>query len=146
MQTKIKRNEFLKSLGLKGASLMAVYCGATALASCQNDSEVSPSSAIDFTLDLSSSAFNSLQTVGNFIVNNGVVVARVSSSAFAAVTQVCSHEGQKRIMYNKTGNLFSCDAHGATFSVNGAKLNNVSSKGIAAYQTTLTNNSLRVFS
>ncbi len=146
MDTKIKRSEFLKSLGFKGASLMAVYCSATILTSCKNESEVSPSTSVDFTLDISSSAYNSLQTVGNYIINNGVVVARVSSSAFAAVTQVCSHEGQRRIVYNKGENLFSCDAHGATFSINGAKLNNVSSKGITSYQTTLTNNSLRVFS
>ncbi|MEY3854785.1 MAG: hypothetical protein RIS68_799, partial [Bacteroidota bacterium] len=33
MENKIKRNEFLKSLGFKGASLLAVYCGASALSS-----------------------------------------------------------------------------------------------------------------
>jgi hypothetical protein len=47
-------------------------------------------------------------------------------------------------MYNGSG--FSCPVHGATFSITGAKTNNVSNKGITAYQTTLTNSSLRVFS
>lgn len=144
MENKIKRNDFLKSLGLKGASLMAIYCGASALSSCQNESEVAPSGTIDFTLDLTNASYSALNTVGKYIVYNKVVIARVSTTSFAAVTQICSHEGQAQVMYNGSG--FSCPAHGATFSITGAKTNNVSSKGITAYQTTLTNTSLRVFS
>ena len=144
MENKIKRNEFLKSLGLKGASLMAIYCGASALSSCQNESEVAPSGSVDFTLDLTNASYSTLNTVGKYIIYNKVVVARVSATSFAAVTQICSHEGQAQVMYNGSG--FSCPAHGATFSITGAKTNNVSSKGITAYQTTLTNTSLRVFS
>ena len=144
MENKIKRNDFLKSLGLKGASLMAIYCGASALSSCQNESEVAPSGTIDFTLDLTNASYSALNTVGKYIVYNKVVIARVSTTSFAAVTQIWSHEGQAQVMYNGSG--FSCPAHGATFSITGAKTNNVSSKGITAYQTTLTNTSLRVFS
>jgi nitrite reductase/ring-hydroxylating ferredoxin subunit len=144
MDNKIKRNEFLKSLGLKGASLMAIYCGASALSSCQNESEVAPSGTVDFTLDLTNASYSALNTVGKYITINKVVIARVSATSFAAVTQICSHEGQAQVMYNGSG--FSCPAHGATFSITGAKTNNVSNKGITAYQTTLTNSSLRVFS
>lgn len=144
MENKIKRNDFLKSLGFKGASLMAIYCGASALSSCKNESEVAPSGAVDFTLDLTNASYSALNTVGKYITVNKVVIARVSATSFAAVTQICSHEGQAQVMYNGSG--FSCPAHGATFSITGAKTNNVSSKGITAYQTTLTNSSLRVFS
>ena len=143
MENKIKRHEFLKSLGLKGASLLAVYCGASALSSCQNES-VTPASNVDFTLDLTNASYSVLNTVGKYITINKVVIARVSATSFAAVTQICSHEGQAQVMYNGSG--FSCPAHGATFSITGAKTNNVSNKGITAYQTTLTNSSLRVFS
>jgi len=144
MENKIKRNDFLKSLGLKGASLMAIYCGASALSSCQNESDVAPSGNVDFTLDLTNASYSALNTVGKYITYNKVVIARVSATSFAAVTQICSHEGQAQVMYNGSG--FSCPAHGASFSIKGAKTNNVSSKGITAYQTTLTNSSLRVFS
>jgi len=144
MENKIKRNDFLKSLGLKGASLMAIYCGASALSSYQNESEVAPSGTVDFTLDLTNASYSVLNTVGKYITYNKVVIARVSATSFAAVTQICSHEGQAQVMYNGSG--FSCPAHGASFSITGAKTNNVSSKGITAYQTTLTNSSLRVFS
>lgn len=144
MENKIKRNDFLKSLGLKGASLMAIYCGASALSSCQNESDVAPSGPVDFTLDLTNASYSTLNTVGKYITYNKVVIARVSATSFAAVTQVCSHQGQVQVMYNGSG--FSCPAHGASFSITGANINNVSSKGITAYQTTLINASLRVFS
>lgn len=144
MYNKIKRNDFLKSLGLKGASLMAIYCGANALSSCQNESDVAPSGAVDFTLDLTNASYSALNTVGKFITYNKVVIARISATSFAAVTQICSHQGQEQIVY--TGSGFYCSVHGASFSITGAKTNNVSSKGITAYQTTLTNVSLRVFS
>lgn len=144
MEDKIKRIEFLKSLGLKGASLMAVYCGVNVFSSCQNESNLSPSGAIDFTLDLTNASYSTLNTVGKYIVFNKVVIARVSSTTFAAVTQICSHQGQEQIVYNGSG--FYCPVHGASFSVTGAKINNVSNKGITAYQTSFTNTSLRVFS
>ncbi len=146
MENKIKRNEFLKSLGFKGASLLAIYCGASTLSSCKNDSGLSPSGPIDFTIDLSNVSYSKLNTVGSYLVYNQVVIARTSSAAtgFAAVTQVCSHEGQSQIYY--TGSGFACPVHGAAFSISGARANNVSSKGITAYQTALSGTSLRVFS
>ncbi|MEY4308314.1 MAG: hypothetical protein RL422_517 [Bacteroidota bacterium] len=143
MENKIKRHEFLKSLGLKGASLLAVYCGASTLSSCQNES-VTPASNVDFTLDLTNAAYSKLNTAGNYVIYNGVVVARVSSTSFAAVTQVCSHEGRPNVIYS--GNGFYCTVHGATFSTSGAGTNANGSKGIKAYQTTLSGTNLRVFS
>jgi cytochrome b6-f complex iron-sulfur subunit len=143
MENKIKRHEFLKSLGLKGASLLAVYCGASSLSSCTNES-VTPASSVDLTLDLTSATYSKLNTVGNYVIANGIVVARISSTAFAAVTQVCSHENKANVIYSGGG--FYCTQHGATFSTTGAGTNANGSKGIKAYQTTLSGTNLRVFS
>lgn len=143
MENKIKRHEFLKSLGLKGASLLAVYCGASALSSCTNES-VSPASSVDFTLDLTNTTYSKLNTAGNYVIYNGVVVARVSSTTFAAVTQVCSHENKANVIFSGGG--FYCTQHGATFSTTGVGTNANGSKGIKAYQTTLSGTNLRVFS
>jgi cytochrome b6-f complex iron-sulfur subunit len=143
MEDKIKRNEFLKSLGLKGASLLAVYCGVSSLSSCQNEA-VSPASGVDFTLDLTTPTYSKLNTAGNYIIANGIVVARVSSTSFAAVTQVCSHENKPNVIFSSGG--FYCTQHGATFSTTGVGTNANGSRGIKAYQTTLSGTSLHVFS
>ncbi|MFD3276570.1 Rieske 2Fe-2S domain-containing protein [Aquirufa echingensis] len=141
MQSKMKRNEFLKSLGLKGASLLAVYCGASALSSCENES-LTPASAVDFTLDLSNASYSALNTVGKYVIYNQIVVARVSSTSFAAVTQICTHEGKAQVIYN--GSKFYCTAHGATFSTSGTA-ESVTSKALKTYQTALTGTTLRVY-
>ncbi|MHA8079137.1 Rieske 2Fe-2S domain-containing protein [Aquirufa antheringensis] len=142
MENKIKRHAFLKSLGLKGASLLAVYCGVSTLSSCKNES-VAPASSVDFSLDLTNPTYSKLNTVGNYVIANGIVIARVSSTGFAAVTQVCSHENKANVIYSGGG--FYCTQHGATFSTTGAGTNANGSKGIKAYQTSLSGTSLRIF-
>ena len=134
MEERIKRNEFLKSLGLKGAALLAVYCGASA---CQADVGVTPASNVDFTLDVSALA------VGKYLINSKVVVARVSSSSYVAVSQVCPHENLLALTFNGTN--FYCGQHGASFSTSGTALS-VTSRSLTVYKTALTGTSLRVYS
>jgi len=143
MENKIKRHEFLRSLGFKGASLLAVYCGVSSLSSCKNES-VAPSGNVDFSLDLTTATNSKLNTPGNYVIANGIVIARISSTDFAAVTQVCSHEGRANVIYNGSG--FYCTVHGATFSTSGAGTNANGSRGIQAYKTALTGTSLRIYS
>ena len=134
MEERIKRNEFLKSLGIKVAALLAVYCGASA---CQADAGVTPASNVDFTLDVASLA------VGKYLVNSQVVVARVTSSSYVAVSQVCPHENLLALTFNGTN--FYCGQHGASFTTSGSALS-VTSRSLTVYKTTLTGTSLRVYS
>jgi len=146
MNEKMNRMEFLKSLGLKGASLFAVYCAASGLSSCVNES-MDPTTTTGGTgneliLDLNSAAYSKLNTVGNYVVVSGVVIARVSATAFAAVTQVCSHEGQRKVVFN--AGEFYCPAHGARFDTAGKGLNSTGSRGLKTYVTTLDGTTLKV--
>jgi cytochrome b6-f complex iron-sulfur subunit len=101
------------------------------------------SSGTDFTLDLTNPAYSKLNTTGSYVIENRIVIARVSSSAFAAVTQVCSHEGKAKVYFNS--GEFYCPEHGARFDINGKGLNSKGSKGLKTYQTELTGSTLRVF-
>jgi cytochrome b6-f complex iron-sulfur subunit len=146
MNEKMNRMEFLKSLGLKGASLFAVYCAASGLSSCVNESmdPTNPTggSGNELILDLNSVAYSKLNTVGIYVVVSGVVIARVSASAFAAVTQVCSHEGQRKVVFN--AGEFYCPVHGARFDTAGKGLNANGSRGLKTYATTLQGTTLKV--
>ncbi len=146
MNKKMNRMEFLKSLGLKGASLFAVYCAASGLSSCVNES-MDPTNPTGVTgneliLDLNSAAYSKLNTVGNYVVVSGIVIARVSTSSFAAVTQVCSHEGRRQVVFN--AGEFYCAAHGARFDTAGKGLNSTGSRGLKTYVTTLDGTALKV--
>ena len=138
--------EFLKSLGLKGASLFAVYCAASGLSSCVNESmdPTNPTGGTgnELSLDLTSATYSKLNTVGNYVVVSGIVIARVSATAFAAVTQVCSHEGRRQVVFN--AGEFYCAAHGARFDTAGKGLNSTGSRGLKTYVTALQGNILTV--
>ena len=146
MNEKMNRMEFLKSLGLKGASLFAVYCAASGLSSCVNES-MDPTNPTGVTgneliLDLNSAAYSKLNTVGNYVVVSGIVIARVSATAFAAVTQVCSHEGRRQVVFN--AGEFYCAAHGARFDTAGKGLNSTGTRGLKTYATVLDGTNLKV--
>ncbi len=146
MNEKMNRMEFLKSLGLKGASLFAVYCAASGLSSCVNES-MDPTTSTggtgnELTLDLTSATYSKLNTVGNYVIVSGIVIARISATAFAAVTQVCSHEGQRKVVFN--AGEFYCPAHGARFDTAGKGLNSTGSRGLKTYVTSLQGTTLKV--
>jgi cytochrome b6-f complex iron-sulfur subunit len=146
MNEKMNRMEFLKSLGLKGASLFAVYCAASGLSSCVNESmdPTTPTGGTgnELVLDLTSAAYSKLNTVGNFVIESGIVIARVSTTVFAAVTQVCSHEGQRKVVFN--AGEFYCPVHGARFDTAGKGLNANGSRGLKTYATSLEGTILKV--
>jgi cytochrome b6-f complex iron-sulfur subunit len=146
MNEKMNRMEFLKSLGLKGASLFAVYCAASGLSSCVNESmdPTTPSGGTgnELTLDLTSATYSKLNTTGNYVIVSGIVIARVSATAFAAVTQVCSHEGRRQVVFN--AGEFYCAAHGARFDTAGKGLNSTGSRGLKTYATVLDGTNLKV--
>ncbi len=141
LQEKINRIAFLKELGLKGASLMAVCCSADLLSSCTNEQTATPSQTGEL-LKIDLTATPALQTVGGYIRQNNVVLARVSTTKYVAVTQFCSHEGRTDIIY--TNNQFYCTAHGASYDQNGAGLNSTGRAGIKAFTVSISGNILTV--
>lgn len=145
MENKLSRNQFLKELGFKGASLLAIYCGASTLSSCTNESNTPTGGPVDFTLDLSTSANSGLNTVGNYLITNRIVIARISETTFAAVTQICTHENRAKVIYQKSSGEFYCTEHGARYTTQGVGLNSEGKRGITSYNTELTGTSLRVF-
>ncbi|WP_421874796.1 ubiquinol-cytochrome c reductase iron-sulfur subunit [Marinoscillum sp.] len=139
----MNRKDFLKRMGLSGSAIIATYCLGGLMTSCGED--VSPAADVDFTLDLTDSKYASLTTVGGWVKTNNVVIAYVDTDLYVAVTQVCSHEGQKQVTYRSSSEEFYCTAHGARFSLSGKGLNGNGSKGIRVYQTELNGTELHVF-
>lgn len=137
-EEKLSRHSFLKSIGLGGSALMAVY-----LSSCVNES-VNPNnnSGAGFTLDLTAAANSALLTTGGYVVANNIVIANVGNGSYAAVTRTCSHEGQKQVIY--TNGEFFCTAHGARFNTTGQGLNGNGSRGLTTYSVTVSGNILTI--
>ena len=134
----MNRYEFLKSLGVSGAALMAV------LASCQRDEIIQPDGPVDFNLDLDDPANFVLKHKGGYIIANGVVVARSNYGKLVAATQTCSHERNKQVIFHD--DEFVCQVHGARFSLKGDGLNNYGSKGLRIFKVDQMGTIIRVYS
>lgn len=135
----MERDEFLKLLG---TGTLAV-CAGCALESCSKDVVAPPN--VDFTLDLTVSPNMVLQTPGGSLSKSGVIVARISTAEFAAVSQACTHEGTA-VEYQPAQQNFHCPNHGSNFSKTGGVLNGPASSALRKYNTELNGNNLRVFS
>jgi cytochrome b6-f complex iron-sulfur subunit len=138
LSSNISRMEFLKKLGFGGSALMAVY-----LSACVNETVVPEggTSAAN-TLDLTSAANAKLLNSGGYVITGNIVVANIGNGQYAAVTRICSHEGQKQVIYQN--GEFYCTAHGAQFDTNGKGLNSNGKKGLTTYKVTKSGNILSI--
>ena len=96
------------------------------------------------TIDLSSSAAAALKNTGGYIAQSGIVVAQVSAGVYAAVTQTCSHEPKKNIIFNVSE--FYCTVHGARYDLTGKGKNSFGSRGITVYKVATDGKTLVVYS
>jgi cytochrome b6-f complex iron-sulfur subunit len=133
------RKEFLSQVGM-GASALLVSACLGGLSSCRK--KIDAPANVDFTLDVSTGA---LASNGGFLVSNGVVVARTTSGTFLAVSAACTHEGVT-VDYNASSNNFICPKHGAKFDSGGGVTQGPAKTNLTKYNTTLSGNSLRVYS
>jgi cytochrome b6-f complex iron-sulfur subunit len=141
---KMNRLEFLKKMGLSGASLMAVYCGVT-MSSCKNEDNTTPATPTGktATYDITTVKNGDLKTKGGFFVDtaNNIVIANTSDNGYVAVTLVCTHAQNKNIVYST--NKFACTVHGATFDNTGKNLT-VAPSPLTTYKVTQSGNILTV--
>lgn len=139
----MNRKEFFARVGFGAAAVLVPACISGLATSCSADGGgTSAPSNVDFTLDIST---GSLSVDKGFLVSNGIVVARVNSTTFIAVSAACTHEGTN-VNYVGSSNSFNCPNHGANYSNTGVRLNGPGSGNLKQYNVTLTGNSLRVYS
>lgn len=141
-QDAISRNKFLKSLGFKGASLLALYCVGKNLSSCTPANGVSPTSNIDFTIDLNSAT--SLASIGGYIIQNNVVIAKTGTNSYVAASSICPHENRNAMVFSNGS--YYCQEHGAVFTNVGTPSNNITNRSLKVYNTSLSGTNLRVYS
>lgn len=131
----MSRLEFLKSLGLGGSALLAFYCTG-ALSACKNSTEtVTPIDPNGITLDLTTSAYAALKTVGGYAYTGNILVARVKNGSYIALSKVCTHEGTT-VQYVASSDSIYCPNHGARFSTTGAVTQGPANRPLTQYKVT----------
>ncbi len=140
----MERKEFLSLLGLGTAGIFSAAClGACSKAASGYTPPVP--TVVDITLDLSLPANAALNNIGGYIYTNGVIVAKTKTGSYIAVSQDCTHQGVS-VQYQVANQQFYCPSHGSIFSETGSVTGGPAPTSLKQYNTTLTNNMLRVYS
>lgn len=138
----MNREQFLKQLGIAAF----LTCTGGGMLGCSNDADPTPAATnADFTLDLSSSQYAALNNVGGSVSANGIIIARLSTTEFVALSRVCTHQGGN-VNFRSGEKDFLCPNHGARFSTTGSVLQGPAQTALKKYNTELTGSTLRVFS
>lgn len=135
----MNRKKFLETLGVGAAFALTSTC----LGSCTRE-KTTPNTNLDITVDLTDEKYKDLETIGNYVIHEGIVISRTITGEYAAATHTCSHESLNQITYTNDNEWF-CTAHGARFDLAGNGLNANGSDGLKIYQVELTGTQLRIF-
>jgi cytochrome b6-f complex iron-sulfur subunit len=137
-----RRNFIKSSCALCGVAI----AGASLMESCKKNKTPVP---VNFTLDLTNSNNSALNSVGGYIYSNNVIVVRtgstLNSSSFAALSDVCTHNGCT-VSYSGGSSQFVCPCHGGTYDASGNVVSGPPPSALAKYKTTLSGNNLTVAS
>jgi cytochrome b6-f complex iron-sulfur subunit len=94
------------------------------------------------TLDLTNPTYAALNTIGGFVVTQGIIVAN-TSAGYVALDSTCTHMGCT-IGYSSTANNFPCPCHGSIYSVTGSVLNGPTTVALKSYAVSKSGNTLTI--
>ena len=157
----LNRSEFLRSLGVSSAALMAIYCMGTLTSCSGSKSDPTPATTtptptpgtgtitagltgnaliaqgkINFALDLTTSDYKGLKTEGGFVTPGDIIVANTKGGKFVALTKACTHQ-QTTVEYQLNVDNFYCPNHGSRYSDGGAVLNGPAAASLKSYTAKL---------
>ncbi len=139
---KVDRRDFIqKSLLIAGGAMGASWL----LQACGKSSSSTPAPAggsVNFTIDISTSQYQALQTNGKYLYVGSTILARDSSGNFVALYDVCTHAGCT-IGFNGT-NQFPCPCHGSIFDESGNVVQGPATAPVKKYTCTLSGTKLTV--
>jgi cytochrome b6-f complex iron-sulfur subunit len=153
----MERKDFIEQVGLSAASILIFGC----MQSCSKSDNAAPTTPptnnnnppttnkIDFTINITTNPYTSLNTAGGFYVErtNNIIIARTLTNDFIAVSSLCTHQ-QVTLEFQASNNRFVCPSppgHGSLFSSTGAVVNGPAGAQLKTYKTALTGNSLRIY-
>ena len=149
----MERKDFIEQVGLSAASILIFGC----MQGCSKSDSPAPTpptgttnpppvKAIDFTINITTNPYTSLNTAGGFYVDktNNIIIARTLTDEFLAVSSLCTHQ-QVLLDFQASNNRFYCSGHGSAFSTTGSVLTGPAASALKQYKTTRTGNSLRIY-
>lgn len=134
----MNRKEFFSKIFFGGSVLLAAPA---VISAC---SSATPADAAgNNVIDLNSSQFASLKTVGGFAYNGNVFIIRTSDTQYTALSRICTHQGCT-VSYNSSDKQLVCPCHGARYNTNGNVINGPATRPLTVYKTTVEGTTLNI--
>ncbi|HAH25678.1 MAG TPA: Rieske (2Fe-2S) protein, partial [Prolixibacteraceae bacterium] len=111
------------------------------ISSCS--SATTPGTTGNTVVDLNSSQFAALKTVGGFAYNGNVFIMRTSDTNYIAISRICTHQGCT-VAYNSSTKQFVCPCHGARYNASGAVLQGPAQRPLTIYTATVLGTTLTI--
>jgi cytochrome b6-f complex iron-sulfur subunit len=146
----MERKDFIEKVGLSAASVLIFGCMQSCSKSDGTTSQPTGSNntnkAIDYTINITTNPYTSLNTAGGFYVDktNNIIIARTLTNEYIAVSSLCTHQ-QVTVDFQPNNNRFYCSAHGSAFFTTGAVLAGPANVALKQYKTALSGNNLRIY-
>lgn len=95
------------------------------------------------TIDLNSSEYSALKTVGGFAYKDDIIIIRSTDTVYLALSKVCTHSGCT-VTYNSTNMDIPCPCHGSKFATTGAVINGPAASPLKVYSVKVNGNILTI--
>jgi len=108
-----------------------------------NDIDPPDGNGNNIVIDLDSQDYTLLNTAGNAVVINNIIIANIGNDQFVALSAVCTHNGCQ-ITYNHSNGNFPCPCHGSIFAADGSVVEGPASTAVKRYTIAREDNVLTV--
>jgi Rieske Fe-S protein len=121
-------------------------CACCGVAAVVSFAESCKKEKIDFTVDLSDPINVQLQTPGNYIYQNKIIIICVTANTdYLALASTCTHSGCT-LNFDHNNNQLTCPCHGGKFDTNGNVVAGPPPSPVKKYNTSVSGNILTITS
>ena len=141
----MERKDFIKKFTVGGSILLAAPVLFNACSDDTDDimDDENNGNSGGVTIDLSSDTYQSLQTVGGYAYKGEIIIIRVSTAQYVALSSVCTHQGCT-VEYASDDTAVVCPCHGSRYSTVGSVTQGPATASLKKYTVTVSGNTLTI--
>ena len=139
----MERKKFLKNLATGGSVLLVspALFNACSKGTDTTDPNNNNNNSGEVVVDLTSSAFADLGSVGGYAYKGDIIIIRSGESQYVALSKIWTHQGCT-VLYNAADNDLPCPCHGSLYSISGSVINGPAPNSLKKYSTKIDGNNL----
>ena len=141
----MERRKFFRNFAVGGSLLLTAPILFNSCSGDDNggDDNNNNNNNTGITVDLSSSEYSALNTVGGFAYKDDIIIIRSTDTVYLALSKVCTHSSCT-VTYNSTNKDIPCPCHGSKFATTGAVINGPAASPLKVYNVKVNGNILTI--